>query len=133
MKASILSFRAAVLMVIAGIIWGIVMGISQDHSTMPAHAHLNLLGLGVSSSSSAFIITCTRRLTLTVLALVQVWLDCWHERHDDRCGSRILRTQSRRAIIAVFAACSCRYAALWLARFPPRPRPNQGRNVHSAA
>jgi hypothetical protein len=44
MKASILSFRAAVLLVVAGMIWGIVMGISQDHSTMPAHAHLNLLG-----------------------------------------------------------------------------------------
>jgi hypothetical protein len=44
MKASILSFRAAVLLVIAGMIWGILMGISQDHSTMPAHAHLNLLG-----------------------------------------------------------------------------------------
>jgi putative Mn2+ efflux pump MntP len=44
MSASVLSFRAAVLMVIAGMIWGIVMGISQDHSTMPAHAHLNLLG-----------------------------------------------------------------------------------------
>jgi cbb3-type cytochrome oxidase subunit 1 len=44
MKASTLSFRAAVLLVIAGMVWGIVMGISQDHSTMPAHAHLNLLG-----------------------------------------------------------------------------------------
>jgi len=44
MKASVLSFRAAVLMVIAGMIWGIAMGISQDHSTLPAHAHLNLLG-----------------------------------------------------------------------------------------
>ena len=44
MQASILSFRTAVLMVIAGMIWGIVMGISEDHSTMPAHAHLNLLG-----------------------------------------------------------------------------------------
>src|SRR3954454_23968449 len=44
MKASDLSFRAAVLMVIAGMIWGLVMGITQDHSTMPAHAHLNLLG-----------------------------------------------------------------------------------------
>jgi hypothetical protein len=44
MKASFLSFRAAVLMVVAGMIWGIVMGISQDHSTFPAHAHLNLLG-----------------------------------------------------------------------------------------
>ena len=44
MKASALSFRAAVLLVIAGMLWGIVMGISEDHSTMPAHAHLNLLG-----------------------------------------------------------------------------------------
>ena len=25
-------------------VWGIVMAISQDHSSMPAHAHLNLLG-----------------------------------------------------------------------------------------
>jgi hypothetical protein len=44
MTASILSFRAAVVMVIAGMIWGIAMGITQDHSTLPAHAHLNLLG-----------------------------------------------------------------------------------------
>jgi len=44
MKASILCFRAAVLMAAAGMIWGIVMGISQDHATLPAHAHLNLLG-----------------------------------------------------------------------------------------
>jgi peptidoglycan/LPS O-acetylase OafA/YrhL len=39
-----LSFPAAVVMVIAGMVWGIVMAISQDHSAMPAHAHLNLLG-----------------------------------------------------------------------------------------
>src|SRR5258706_2425337 len=44
MKASILSFRAAVLMAIAGMLWGIVIWISHDHSTIPAHAHLNLLG-----------------------------------------------------------------------------------------
>jgi hypothetical protein len=44
MKASVLCFRAAVLMVICGMIWGIAMGISHDHSTFPAHAHLNLLG-----------------------------------------------------------------------------------------
>ena len=44
MKASSLSFPAAVVMVIAGMVWGIVMAISQDHSAMPAHAHLNLLG-----------------------------------------------------------------------------------------
>ena len=44
MKASALSFQAAVLFVIAGMIWGITMAISDDHSAMPAHAHLNLLG-----------------------------------------------------------------------------------------
>jgi peptidoglycan/LPS O-acetylase OafA/YrhL len=44
MKASTVSFPAAVLMAIAGMIWGIVMAISGDHSAMPAHAHLNLLG-----------------------------------------------------------------------------------------
>jgi len=44
MKASVLSFRAAVVMVVAGMIWGIVMAITEDHSTFPAHAHLNLLG-----------------------------------------------------------------------------------------
>jgi hypothetical protein len=44
MKASVLSFQAAVIFVIAGMIWGIIMAISIDHSTLPAHAHLNLLG-----------------------------------------------------------------------------------------
>jgi hypothetical protein len=44
MKASSLSFQAAVLFAIAGMVWGIVMAISEDHSAMPAHAHLNLLG-----------------------------------------------------------------------------------------
>lgn len=44
MKASSVSFPAAVLAVTVGMIWGIVMAISRDHSAMPAHAHLNLLG-----------------------------------------------------------------------------------------
>lgn len=44
MKASSLCFPAAVLMVLAGMIWGIIMAMSNDHSAMPAHAHLNLLG-----------------------------------------------------------------------------------------
>ena len=44
MKASSLSFRAAVLLVVVGMIWGITMAISENHQTMPAHAHLNLLG-----------------------------------------------------------------------------------------
>lgn len=44
MRASSASFQAAVLFVLAGMIWGIQMAISNDHSAFPAHAHLNLLG-----------------------------------------------------------------------------------------
>ena len=42
--ASTLSFRAAVALVVCGMVWGIIMAASGDHSTLPAHAHLNLLG-----------------------------------------------------------------------------------------
>jgi hypothetical protein len=45
MKASVLSFQAAVIFVIAGMIWASPWAISVDHATLPAHAHLNLLGL----------------------------------------------------------------------------------------
>ena len=73
MKASILCFRAAVLLAIAGMLWGIVMGISQDHSTMPAHAHLNLLGW-----VSLFLFGIYYHLHPTVdrnrLATLQVWI-----------------------------------------------------------
>jgi hypothetical protein len=44
MHASTLSFRSAVCFGIAGMIAGIVMAAVNDHSFMPAHAHLNLLG-----------------------------------------------------------------------------------------
>jgi hypothetical protein len=44
MHASSLSFRLAVLFVIAGMAMGIGMAMTQNHALMPAHAHLNLLG-----------------------------------------------------------------------------------------
>ena len=44
MKASALSFRAAVLFALTGMGMGIAMAIARDHAVMPAHAHLNLLG-----------------------------------------------------------------------------------------
>jgi drug/metabolite transporter (DMT)-like permease len=44
MRASSASFQAAVLFVLAGMVWGLQMAISNDHSAFPAHAHLNLLG-----------------------------------------------------------------------------------------
>jgi putative Mn2+ efflux pump MntP len=73
MKASSLSFRAAVILVAAGMIWGIVMAITEDHSTMPAHAHLNLLGW-----VSLFLFGIYYHLHPAIdgsrLAVVQVWI-----------------------------------------------------------
>lgn len=71
MTASSLSFKLAVLFVITGIAMGIGMAASQDHSIMPAHAHLNLLGW---VSLFLFGIYYERRPALDAsrLALIQV-------------------------------------------------------------
>jgi hypothetical protein len=37
-------FSAAVLCALAGMVWGAIMGSSQDFTLAPAHAHLNLVG-----------------------------------------------------------------------------------------
>src|ERR1700684_346062 len=54
-------------------LWGSVMGISEDHSTMPAHAHLNLLGW-----VSLFLFGIYYHLHPTLdrnrLAILQVWI-----------------------------------------------------------
>jgi len=52
MKASVLSFRAAVTFLVAGMIWGLVMAISQDFSNMPAHARAKAPGRFVAPSPS---------------------------------------------------------------------------------
>jgi hypothetical protein len=73
MTASSLSFRLAVLFVISGMAMGIGMAASQDHSIMPAHAHLNLLGW---VSLFLFGIYYERRPALNAsrLAMIQVIL-----------------------------------------------------------
>ena len=38
-------FTAAVLCAAAGMIWGVQMSVSRDHSLSMAHAHLSLVGL----------------------------------------------------------------------------------------
>lgn len=43
-RVSLAFYTAAALMGAAGMIWGTIMGATHDHSTSPAHAHLNLLG-----------------------------------------------------------------------------------------
>ncbi|HZH09312.1 MAG TPA: hypothetical protein VEZ24_02980 [Microvirga sp.] len=73
MTASSLSFRLAVLFVIAGMAMGIGMAATQNHAIMPAHAHLNLLGW---VSLFLFGIYYERRPALNVsrLAMIQVLL-----------------------------------------------------------
>jgi hypothetical protein len=73
MKASSLSFQAAVVLVVGGMIWGIAMGISGDHAAMPAHAHLNLLGW-VSLFLFGIYYHLRPALDRTRAALVQVWV-----------------------------------------------------------
>ena len=61
------------LMLLAGMLWGLQMAISDDHSAFPAHAHLNLLGF-----VSLFLFGIFYRLNHAVeanrLALPQVWI-----------------------------------------------------------
>ncbi len=71
MTASALSFRLAVLFVFVGMAMGIGMAATQNHSIMPAHAHLNLLGF---VSLFLFGIYYERRpaLDMSRLAMIQV-------------------------------------------------------------
>jgi hypothetical protein len=68
-----LCFKAAMLLVLAGMIWGLQMAITDDHSAFPAHAHLNLLGF-----VALFLFGIFYRLNPTVesnrLAIPQVWI-----------------------------------------------------------
>lgn len=73
MKASSLSFFAAIIAALAGMSWGIVMAMSQDHSSMPAHAHLNLLGW-VSLFLFGIFYRLYPALEISRLALAQVWI-----------------------------------------------------------
>lgn len=43
-RVSLAFYTAATLCLLAGMLWGVKMGITQDFSQSPAHAHLNLLG-----------------------------------------------------------------------------------------
>lgn len=73
MKASSLCFQAAVLFVLFGMVWGIQMAISQDHSAFPAHAHNNLLGF-VCLFLFGIYYHLHPSLDRTRAAQVQVWI-----------------------------------------------------------
>ena len=74
MKASTLSFRLAVLFVVAGMAMGIGMAASQNHAIMPAHAHLNLLGW---VSLFLFGIYYERRPALDASRLAMIQVALW--------------------------------------------------------
>ena len=61
------------LLVLAGMVWGLQMAITNDHSAFPAHAHLNLLGF-----VALFLFGIFYRLNPMVesnrLAIPQVWI-----------------------------------------------------------
>ena len=73
MSASSLCFKAAMLILLVGMMWGLQMAISGDHSAFPAHAHLNLLGF-----VALFLFGIFYRLNPTIeasrLAIPQVWI-----------------------------------------------------------
>ena len=74
MRASSLSFRLAVLFVIAGMAMGIGMAMTQNHALMPAHAHLNLLGW---VSLFLFGIYYERRPALDTSRLAMIQVGLW--------------------------------------------------------
>ena len=74
MKASALSFRLAVLCVIVGMAMGIGMAATQNHSIMPAHAHLNLLGW---VSLFLFGVYYERRPNLDASRIARVQVGLW--------------------------------------------------------
>ena len=62
MKASSLSFPAAVLMAVAAMIWGIVMAITEDHSaTSNPTWGLTLTRKAATSSYDAYTVTFTQK------------------------------------------------------------------------
>jgi len=65
--------RIAVLYALVAMALGITMGISQDHSQMPTHAHLNLLGW-VSMALYALVYRQWPAAGQTKLALIHFWV-----------------------------------------------------------
>ncbi|MGA9411119.1 MAG: hypothetical protein WBV78_11835 [Roseobacter sp.] len=47
-------FAAAALFALCGMVWGIQMSATNDHSLSPAHGHLNLIGFVMMSVFGAY-------------------------------------------------------------------------------
>jgi len=47
-------FATGAIFALCGMIWGIVMSATQDHTLSPAHGHLNLIGFVVMTAFGTF-------------------------------------------------------------------------------
>ena len=61
------------LLVLSGMLWGLQMAITDDHSAFPAHAHLNLLGF-VALFLFGIFYRLNPKVEANRLAFPQVWI-----------------------------------------------------------
>ena len=73
MTASNLCFKASMLLLLAGMLWGLQMAIADNHSAYPAHAHLNLLGF-VALFLFGIFYRLNPKVVANWLAIPQVWI-----------------------------------------------------------
>jgi uncharacterized membrane protein len=73
MTASKLALRSAPLILLVGMGFGIFMAASQDHTLMPAHAHLNLLGF-VGTLLMGLVYRIDPVVDESALAKLQIWV-----------------------------------------------------------
>ncbi|MEX1082683.1 MAG: hypothetical protein WEC82_00040 [Xanthobacteraceae bacterium] len=70
---SSLLLRVSVVLLLVGLIVGIAMGIKQDFTLAPAHAHLNLVG-GVLMFLAGLYYRLVPQATVGILPKTQAWL-----------------------------------------------------------
>ncbi|MBW3098523.1 hypothetical protein [Pseudohoeflea coraliihabitans] len=66
-------FATAALFALAGMIWGVQMSATHDHTLAPAHGHLNLLGFVVMAVFGAYY-ALAPRAAASRIARVHFWL-----------------------------------------------------------
>lgn len=72
-SAGVLWLKIAVVYLVIGVGLGIVMGVSQNHTLFPAHAHINLLGW-VSLAVMGLVYRQFPEIAGNRLARIQFWL-----------------------------------------------------------
>jgi hypothetical protein len=96
-------FRIGMLWIAVGILMGIGMAASHDHSLFPAHAHINLLGF-VVMSIFAFFYKLWPAAAATKLARVQFWT--YVPAHLVQMVCLVIRLRGNEAIEPVLAISS---------------------------